>query len=176
MVPAPSALVPAAQGVRRLTRVALCDYLGPREPRRHLYSLVADYPRRGGRMLRPEPLIATGAPSARDSRRRALGLAIGCSTTPSGSRRRGDESDEAARPADAARPPRVDVAVNVGDALTLSASGRSSTTARRSASARDAGCSRSGAHGPGDGRGQAIELGWRRDNAARARGKATTSP
>ena len=36
-----------------LTRVALCDYLGPRAPERHLYNLVADYPRRGGRMLRP---------------------------------------------------------------------------------------------------------------------------
>ena len=35
------------------TRVALCDYLRPRSPQRHLYSLVADYPRRGGRMLKP---------------------------------------------------------------------------------------------------------------------------
>jgi len=42
-----------------VTRVALCDYLGPREPRRHLYNLVADYPRRGGRMLRPSLCIAT---------------------------------------------------------------------------------------------------------------------
>jgi geranylgeranyl diphosphate synthase type II len=41
------------------TRVALCDYLGPRAPQRHLYSLVADYPRRGGRMLRPSLCIAT---------------------------------------------------------------------------------------------------------------------
>src|SRR3989442_11438087 len=42
-----------------VTRVALCDYLRPREPRRHLYALVADYPRRGGRMLRPSLCIAT---------------------------------------------------------------------------------------------------------------------
>src|SRR4029434_3815173 len=42
-----------------ITRVALCDYLGPREPQRHLYTLVADYPRRGGRMLRPSLCIAT---------------------------------------------------------------------------------------------------------------------
>lgn len=41
-----------------LTRVELCRYLGPREPRRHLYTLVADYPRRGGRMLRPSLCIA----------------------------------------------------------------------------------------------------------------------
>jgi len=32
-----------------VTRVALCDYLRPRDPQRHLYNLVADYPRRGGR-------------------------------------------------------------------------------------------------------------------------------
>jgi len=42
-----------------VTRVALCDYLRPREPQRHLYALVADYPRRGGRMLRPSLCIAT---------------------------------------------------------------------------------------------------------------------
>ena len=42
-----------------LTRVALCDYLGPRAPQRHLYAPVADYPRRGGRMLRPTLCIAT---------------------------------------------------------------------------------------------------------------------
>src|SRR6187401_2020984 len=34
-------------------RVAMADYLTPREPRRYLYNLVSDYPRRGGRMLRP---------------------------------------------------------------------------------------------------------------------------
>src|SRR6266436_4438655 len=41
------------------TRVALADYLGPRSPQRHLYGLVADYPRRGGRMFRPSLCIAT---------------------------------------------------------------------------------------------------------------------
>src|SRR5206468_7176703 len=41
------------------TRVALCEYLRPRAPQRHLYNLVADYPRRGGRMLRPSLCLAT---------------------------------------------------------------------------------------------------------------------
>jgi geranylgeranyl diphosphate synthase type II len=41
------------------TRVALASYLGPREPYRHLYGIIADYPRRGGRMLRPSLCIAT---------------------------------------------------------------------------------------------------------------------
>jgi geranylgeranyl diphosphate synthase type II len=40
-------------------RVAMAEYLGPREPRRYLYNLVADYPRRGGRMLRPSLCLAT---------------------------------------------------------------------------------------------------------------------
>ena len=42
-----------------VTRVALAQYLRQRPPERHLYDLVADYPRRGGRMLRPSLCIAT---------------------------------------------------------------------------------------------------------------------
>jgi geranylgeranyl diphosphate synthase type II len=55
-----SELVPALlEEYGNVTRVALCNYLQPRAPQRHLYSLVADYPRRGGRMLRPSLCIAT---------------------------------------------------------------------------------------------------------------------
>ena len=57
---ATSALVPeilreygdAARGV-------MASYLTPREPRRYLYDLVADYPLRGGRAFRPSLCIAT---------------------------------------------------------------------------------------------------------------------
>ena len=49
-----------------VTRAALEEYLPRGEPRRHLYDLVADYPHRGGKMLRPSLCIATarafGAP------------------------------------------------------------------------------------------------------------------
>ncbi|MCK6551031.1 polyprenyl synthetase family protein [Myxococcota bacterium] len=41
------------------TRSILFRYLPAHEPRRHLYDLVADYPRRGGRSLRPTLCIAT---------------------------------------------------------------------------------------------------------------------
>jgi geranylgeranyl diphosphate synthase type II len=151
-----------------LTRVALCEYLRPREPRRHLYNIVADYPRRGGRMLRPTLCIATA---------RALGASL----------------DEAVRSATAlelfhnaflvhddvedgseerrGRPTLhtlhgVAVAVNVGDALTLIGL-RALIDNRRTL-------------GPGlalrileetermareSVEGQAVELGWRRDNA-----------
>jgi geranylgeranyl diphosphate synthase type II len=42
-----------------LTRAALRNYLPSREPRRYLYDLVADYPERGGKMMRPSLCIAT---------------------------------------------------------------------------------------------------------------------
>jgi len=41
------------------TRAILFDYLPTAEPRRYLYDLVADYPRRGGRAFRPSLCIAT---------------------------------------------------------------------------------------------------------------------
>src|SRR5712691_8217205 len=42
-----------------ITREALAEYLPSREPRRYLYDLVADYPFRGGKMMRPSLCIAT---------------------------------------------------------------------------------------------------------------------
>jgi hypothetical protein len=41
-----------------MTRAALRDYLPLREPRRHLYDLVAEYPLRGGKMMRSSLCIA----------------------------------------------------------------------------------------------------------------------
>jgi geranylgeranyl diphosphate synthase type II len=41
------------------TRAVLFDYLPNAEPKRYLYDLVADYPRRGGRAFRPSLCIAT---------------------------------------------------------------------------------------------------------------------
>jgi geranylgeranyl diphosphate synthase type II len=49
-----------------LTRAALAKYLPSREPRRYLYDLLSDYPQRGGKMMRPSMCIAAarlfGAP------------------------------------------------------------------------------------------------------------------
>ncbi len=42
-----------------MTRTLLSDYLPESEPRRHLYDLVADYPLRGGKMMRSSLCIAT---------------------------------------------------------------------------------------------------------------------
>ncbi len=41
-----------------LTRATLERYLPDREPRRFLYDLLAEYPRRGGKMMRPSLCIA----------------------------------------------------------------------------------------------------------------------
>jgi geranylgeranyl diphosphate synthase, type II len=58
---APSRLVVEVLGeYGALARRAVRRYLEPREPRRHLYDPVADYPLRAGRMLRPTLLIAAG--------------------------------------------------------------------------------------------------------------------
>lgn len=43
----------------RITRSALQRYLPSGEPQRHLYDLLADYPQRGGKMMRPSLCIAT---------------------------------------------------------------------------------------------------------------------
>lgn len=42
-----------------ITRETLKGYLPTRAPRRHLYNLLADYPDRGGKMMRPSLCIAT---------------------------------------------------------------------------------------------------------------------
>ena len=55
-----SSLVPdTLREYGELTRTALRDYLPAREPRRYLYDLIADYPERGGKMMRPSLCIAT---------------------------------------------------------------------------------------------------------------------
>jgi len=46
-------------GVRRRNPLGVVQYLPAAEPRRYLYDLVADYPRRGGRSFRPSLCIAT---------------------------------------------------------------------------------------------------------------------
>ncbi len=150
-----------------ITRVALADYLRPRAPRRHLYSLVADYPQRGGRMLRPCICIATarvfGAP-VEDAVRSAVALEllhnaflVHDDVEDESEERRGHPTLNALHG--------VPVAVNVGDALVLlglravldnrESLGLHLTMRLLEETERMARESIEG---------QAIELGWRRDN------------
>lgn len=56
----PSKLVPAMlREYGEIARATMFEYLPRREPRRWLYDLVLDYPRRGGRAFRPSLCIAT---------------------------------------------------------------------------------------------------------------------
>jgi geranylgeranyl diphosphate synthase type II len=166
---APSPLVPAVlKEYGDLTRVALSEYLGPREPRRHLYSLVADYPRRGGRMLRPTLCIATArAFGARldDAVRTAAALELLHNAFLVHDDIE-DESDERRGLPTLHELHGVPVAINVGDALSLLSlralidnretlglvlTLRVLEEAQRMAQETV--------------EGQAVELGWRRDNA-----------
>ena len=100
-------------------RVAMAAYLKPREPRRYLYNLAFDYPRRGGRMLRPSLCLATARGSVPTTARRceqrspsSCTARFSCTTTSrTGKRwlRRGRKTLNAL----CGSP----IAVNVGDAL-----------------------------------------------------------
>ena len=149
------------------TRAVLFDYLPAAEPRRYLYDLVADYPRRGGRAFRPSLCIATarafGAPTEV-----ALQTAVSIELLHNAMLIHDDIEDESeqrrGKPTLHATEG-VPIAINVGDTLSLLALQplldnrpllgldlslrileETERTARESAE------------------GQALELGWRRDN------------
>jgi geranylgeranyl diphosphate synthase type II len=162
-------LVPAVLGeYGDATRVALCDYLGPRQPHRHLYSLVADYPRRGGRMLRPSLCIASArafGASVQDAVRSAVALEllhnaflVHDDVEDESDARRGRPTLHALHG--------VAVAVNVGDALALLGL-RALVDNRRALGPRLTMCILEEAERMvrESIEGQAVELGWRRDNA-----------
>jgi geranylgeranyl diphosphate synthase type II len=150
-----------------LTRGLLFDYLPQGEPRRYLYDLLPDYPRRGGRGMRPSICIATarafGAPV-----HAALRTAVSIELMHNAMLIHDDIEDESdlrrGEPTMHAREG-VPIALNVGDMLALVAMRplmdnrhvlgpqlalrlleESDRMARESAE------------------GQALELGWRRDN------------
>jgi len=164
-----AAFVPAMlQEYGDATRVALCDYLRPREPQRHLYAMVADYPRRGGRMLRPSLCIATarafGAP-LEDAVRPAVALELLHNAFLVHDDVEDDSDERRGRPTLHALYG-VPVAVNVGDALTLLGlraliDNRKTLGPVLSMQVLDEAerMARETVEG------QAIELGWRRDNA-----------
>ena len=149
-------------------RVALCDYLGPREPKRHLYTLVADYPWRSGRMLRPALCIAT-ARAFGAKLEEALASAVALELLHNAFLVHDDVEDESeerrGRPTLHALHGAA-VAINVGDALLLLGL-RALLDNQRVIGARltlrvleeAERMARETVEG------QAIELGWRRDNA-----------
>jgi len=150
-----------------LTRERVGMYLAAREPRRHLYDLVADYPSRGGRMLRSSLCIASarafGAPlgdavgSAAAIEMLHNALLIHDDIEDESDRRRGLPSLPALHGVPAALnagdalallslQPLLDNRVSLGPSVALDILEETARTARESVE------------------GQAMELGWRRDN------------
>jgi len=149
-----------------LVRSAMTEYLKPREPRRYLYNLVSDYPRRGGRMLRPSLCLAAArAFGAREDD--AVKTAVAIELLHNAFLVHDDVEDESDTLNALHGSP---IAVNVGDALFfmglkalldntehlgLSLAMRVLTEAERMLQETV--------------EGQSIELGWRRDNAIHLR-------
>jgi geranylgeranyl diphosphate synthase type II len=152
----------------RVTRHAFQSYLLKREPRRHLYDLVADYPMRSGRMLRSSLVIAATRAFG-GSTEHALNSAVALELMHNAFLVHDDVEDDGlerrGRPA-LHKTYGVPMAVNVGDALSilslrpllenrftlgphlaLRILEENERMVRESIE------------------GQAIELGWRRDNA-----------
>ena len=104
-----------------IVRDELQRYLPQREPRRFLYDLVADYPRRGGKMMRPSLCIST-ARAFGASLDEALGTAIGIELMHNASLVHDDIEDESeerrGRPT-LHRLHGVPLAINAGDLMSL---------------------------------------------------------
>ena len=168
MICSTSSLVPAVlKEYGELTRQSLKRYLPQREPRRHLYDLVADYPNRGGKMMRPSICIAaTRAFGGRleDALRSAVSLEllhnallIHDDIEDESEERRGQPTMHALHG--------IPLAVNVGDTLTLLSlkplfenhRHLGPELAMRILHETERVATESA-------EGQAIELGWRRDN------------
>jgi geranylgeranyl diphosphate synthase, type II len=149
------------------TRASLFEYLPTAEPRRYLYDLVGDYPRRGGRAFRPSLCLAT-ARAFGTPLEMALRTAVSIELIHNAMLIHDDIEDESeqrrGRPAMHVNEG-VAIAINVGDTLSLLAMRplidnretlgpylslrileETERMARESAE------------------GQALELGWRRDN------------
>jgi len=150
------------------TRCMLRDYLRPQEPQRHLYSIVADYPERGGRMMRPSLCIATARAfggALEDAVRTAAALEllhnaflVHDDVEDDSDERRGQPTLHALHG--------VPIAVNAGDALVL-LSLRALLDNRHRLGLRLALRVMEEAQRMAQEsiEGQAVELGWRHDNA-----------
>lgn len=149
------------------TRDALRKYLPGREPRRHLYDLVADYPLRGGKMMRPSLCIAAARAfggSIDDALDSAVGiellhnaLLIHDDIEDGSQQRRGRPTLHAEHG--------IPLALNAGDALTLVGLRPLVATHRRLGGEVAMGIiEETERMALASAEGQALELGWREDN------------
>jgi geranylgeranyl diphosphate synthase type II len=169
----PPAVTPALvssmlQEYGAITKDALANYLPANEPRRYLYDLLAEYPRRPGKMMRPSLCIATArafgarladaVPTAAAIELLHNALLIHDDIEDGSTQRRGRPTLHALHG--------IPLAINAGDTLTLMSlrplvENVSSIGPRLSLRILDETqrMARESAEG------QALELGWRRDNS-----------
>ena len=150
-----------------LTRKAMQPYLEPGQPRRHLYDPLTDYPGRGGKMMRPSLCIATArafGASADDAVQSAVAiellhnaLLIHDDIEDESEQRRGKPTLHELHG--------IPIALNVGDMLAMTSLrplidnvGRIGPRLALQMVRETERMARESAEG------QAIELGWRRDN------------
>lgn len=150
-----------------LTRERLADYLPQGEPGDYLYELLSDYPRRGGKMLRPCLCIATA---------RAFGASVDAAIDSAVSVELlhnamlihddiEDDSDQRRGTPTLHELHGVPLALNAGDALTLLSVRPLKNNLRRfGASLAGRMFEETERMAWESAEGQALELGWRRDN------------
>ena len=149
------------------TRAKVAEYCVPWAPHRYLSDLLADYPRRGGKMMRPSLCIATSLAfggSAEDALQTAAAIEllhnailIHDDIEDGSTERRGEPTLHLRHG--------VPLAINAGDSLSLLSlqpllDNRSRLGARLAARVLEETMTMARATAEG----QAIELGWRRDN------------
>jgi geranylgeranyl diphosphate synthase type II len=151
-----------------ITRAALKDYLPTKEPRRHLYDLLSDYPGRGGKMMRPSLCIATARAfggQLEDALRTAVSIELLHNALLIHDDIE-DESDERRGRPTMHVEHGIPVAINVGDTLSLMSlrpliDNRHVLGTRLSLRVLE----ETERMALESAEGQAMELGWRRDNA-----------
>ncbi len=150
-----------------ITREALREYLPSREPRRHLYDLLPDYPLRGGKGMRPSLCIAT-ARAFGGRLEDALGTAVAIELLHNALLIHDDIEDESEERR--GKPTLhmlhgIPLALNVGDMLTLlSLRPLIENRARIGPRLAMQVIEETERMAQESAEGQAMELGWRRDN------------
>ncbi|MEM7043121.1 MAG: polyprenyl synthetase family protein [Pseudomonadota bacterium] len=162
-----SAVLPLLDEYGALTRKAMQPYLKPGQPRRYLYDPLTDYPGRGGKMMRPSLCIATArafGASTEDAVQSAVAiellhnaLLIHDDIEDESEQRRGKPTLHELHG--------IPIALNVGDMLAMTSLrplidnvGRIGPWLALQVVRETERMARESAEG------QAIELGWRRDN------------
>lgn len=166
-VATPSLVPEVLKDYGTLTREALEDFLPDGAPQRHLYDLLGDYPRRGGKMMRPSLCIASARAFGAEVDE-ALPSAVSIELLHNALLIHDDIQDESEIRRGAPTLHRlhgIPLAINAGDTLSLFAlqpllAQRESLGATLSLHLLE-GAERMARESA---EGQAMELGWRRDN------------